>query len=142
MNKAFDILKDETIKLIVEQRKVSPEQAEKIMLATWNCPIAEVVNELSGVYCMVPKQANAPKPAALPKTDNATFFVTYAKNPDLEAAMKTASMAMINKLVKTKNLTPVDAYTLASFTMDCRIGPHTSGDKEVHCMMAKNLWVR
>jgi acetamidase/formamidase len=77
----------------------------------------------------------------LPKTDNATSFVTYAKDPDLEKAMRTASMAMLNKIVTIKKLSRVDAYTLASFTMDCRIGPYQSGDKEVHCMMAKSLWV-
>ena len=141
LNKALDILKDETIKLIMEQRNVSRDEAEKIMFDTWNCPIAEVVNGVQGVYCMVPKQINAPKLAALPTTDNAEFFVTYAKNPDLENAMKSASMAMLNKIITTKKLSGVDAYTLASFTMDCRIGPYKSGDKEVHCMMAKNLWV-
>jgi acetamidase/formamidase len=139
LNKAFDILKDETIKLIMEQRKVSKDQAEKIMLATWNCPIAEVVNGVQGVYCMVPKQAGV-KAFVLPKSDNEKLFVTYAKDADLENAMKKASMDMINKIVETKKLSRVDAYTLASFTMDCRIAPHTTGDKEVHCMMAKNLW--
>lgn len=141
LNKAFDILKDETTKLIRELRHVSQEQAEKIMLETWNCPIAEVVNGVQGVYCMVPKQAGV-KAFALPKTDNAKFFVTYAKNADLETAMKSASMDMLNKIVKEKKLSRDDAYTLASFTMDCRIAPHTTGDKEIHCMMAKNLWVK
>jgi len=40
-----------------------------------------------------------------------------------------------------KKIDREDAYVLASFTMDCRIAPYKSGDKEVHCMMAKNLWV-
>lgn len=141
LNKALDLLKSETIKLIVEQRKVSPAQAEQIMLSSWDCPIAEVVNGISGVYCMLPKQANAPKPAPLPKVENAVFFVTYAKDPDLEKAMKVASMAMINTIVSKKGLTRLDAYSLASITMDCRIGPHKSGDKEVHCMLPKSLWV-
>lgn len=141
LNKALDILKEETIKLIIEQRKVTQAEAEKIMLETWNCPISEVVNGVKGTYCMLPKLANAPKPAALPKADNAEFLVTYAKHADLEKAMSTASMAMLNKIIDIKKLARVEAYMLASFTMDCRIGPHQSGDKEVHCMMAKNLWV-
>lgn len=141
LNKALDILKEETIKLIMEQRKISQVNAKKIMMETWNCPIAEVVNGVQGVYCMLPKQTNAPKAAALPKTDNAKFFVTYAKDPDIEKAMKIASMAMLNKIVATKKLSRIDAYTLASLAMDCRIGPHLSGDKEIHCMMAKSLWV-
>jgi acetamidase/formamidase len=140
LNKAFDILKQETIKLIMDQRKISKTYAEKVMLATWNCPIAEVVNGVQGVYCMVPKKINAPKPAALPQTDNAKYFATYAKDPDLENAMKTASMAMLNKLVDNKNLSCDDAYMLASLAMDCRIGPYQTGDKEVFCMMPKSLW--
>ena len=140
LNKAFDILKDETVKLIVEQRKVSPEQAQKIMLETWNCPIAEVVNGVKGVYCMVPKQAGVKAPI-LPTADNAKLFVTYAKDPDLQKAMSKAAMAMLNKIVEVKKLSRVDAYTLASFTLDCRIAPPKSSDKEVYCTMAKNLWV-
>lgn len=139
LNKALDILKEETLKFIMEQRKITREQAEKIMLETWNCPISEVVNGVKGVYCILAKQTKAAND--LPKTDNAKFFVTYAKDADVEKAMSIASMAMINKIVATKKLSRVDAYTLASFTMDCRIGPHKAGDKEVHCMMAKNLWV-
>lgn len=141
LNKALDILKEETIKLIVDQRKTSREKAEKIMYATWNCPIAEVVNGIQGVYCMVPKQGQT-QAFILPKTDNTKFFVTWAKHADIEEAMKSASMAMLKKISGTKKITPVDAYVLASFTMDCRISPYKSGDKEVHCMMPKNLWTQ
>ncbi len=139
LNKALDILKQETIKLIVDVRKVSQEEAEKMMYKTWNCPISEVVNGVQGVYCMVPKNASA-KAFVLPKIDNQQFFVTYAKNADIEEAMKTASMAMLKKIAVTKKMTMSDAYVLASFAMDCRIGVYHAGEKEVHCMMAKNLW--
>lgn len=138
LNKAFDILKQETIKLITEQRHVNAKEAKKIMLQTWNCPIAEVVNGVQGVYCMVPKQGMT-RPTLL-KTDNTQFFVTYGKDADLEKAMKIASMDMINKVSKAKKISREDVYTLASFAMDCRIAPHQTGDKEVHCTLAKNLW--
>ncbi|OGT38176.1 MAG: amidase [Gammaproteobacteria bacterium RIFCSPHIGHO2_12_FULL_38_14] len=139
LNKAFDILKNETIKLITEVRKTSPDGAEKMMLNTWNCPISEVVNGVQGVYCMVPKSGNI-KSADLPKVDNAKFFVSYAEDADLEQAMRKASMFMLNKIVSEKKLSRIDAYTLASFAMDCRIGRPVSNMKAVHCMMAKNLW--
>jgi acetamidase/formamidase len=139
LNKALDILKEETIKLISELRSVSRNEAQKIMLETWNCPIAEVVNGVQGVYCMVPKNTKKPRQALL-KEDNAQFFATYGKDADLEKAMKIASLNMINKVASIKKITREDAYTLASFTMDCRIAPHVSGDKAVHCTMAKNLW--
>lgn len=139
LNKALDILKSETIKLIMEQRRVSKEDAKKIMLATWNCPIAEVVNGVQGVYCMLPKSTTEKAPT-LSKVDTSAFFVTHAKSNDLHQAMSVASRNMLNKIISIKKLSHLDAYILASFTMDCRIAPHESGDKEVYCMMAKNLW--
>lgn len=140
LNKAFDILKEETIKLIMEIRHLSRDQAAKVMSTTWNCPISEVVNGVQGVYCMIPKNTNAIRSPLL-KSDNANYFVTYGQNADLEQAMKIASLSMIDKVSSTKKISREDAYTLASFTMDCRIAPHVSGDKEVHCTMAKNMWV-
>jgi len=56
----------------MELRPVSHKEAEKIMLETWNCPIAEVVNGVQGVYCMVPKKTNATRHTLL-KEDNAQF---------------------------------------------------------------------
>jgi acetamidase/formamidase len=140
LNKALDILKEETIKLIMDQRKVSQTEAEKIMMTTWNCPIAEVVNGVQGVYCMVPKNKNATRTPLL-KTDNSNYFVTVGKNQDVETAMKIASMAMINKVSEMKKMKRIDVYMLASFTMDCRIAPYQSGEKEVHCILPKNLWI-
>jgi acetamidase/formamidase len=142
LNKAYDIMKDQTIQLIAEVRKVSPKEAEKILLATWNCPIAEVVNGVLGTYCMVPKNTSINKPYALLKADNNEYFVTYGKDVDLEKAMKIASMDMINKVSKSKNLPRQDVYTLASFAMDCRIAPPAGNEKEVHCSLAKSLWVK
>lgn len=140
LNKAFDILQEETIKLIVEQKKVSPGDARKIMMETWNCPIAEVVNGVQGTYCMLPKQANAPKHALL-ANDDENFFVTRAQDSDLEQAMKKASMAMLKKVSAAKKLSLEDAYALASFALDCRIAPYESGEKEVNCAMPKSLWM-
>jgi acetamidase/formamidase len=140
INKAFSITEEQTIKLIMEQRHVTQPIAEKIMLHTWNCPISEVVDGLQGVYCMIPRNKNATA-FALPSQDTATEFVTVGKNADLMIAMKIASMAMIKKIAALKKMQPVDVYMLASMAMDCRIAPYHSGDKEVHCMMAKNLWV-
>jgi acetamidase/formamidase len=140
LNKALEILKGETIKLIMEERKLDKAEAEKFMLQTWNCPVAEVVNGIQGVYCMVPKTGEAKRPI-LPEVDNTKFFVTAGKDMDIEKAMKQASMAMINKIAQNKKMAPVDVYTLASFAMDCRIAPYQSGEKKIHCMMPKNLWV-
>ena len=141
LNKAFDLLKAETTKYIVERRKVSQAEAEKIMLATWNCRISEVVNVVKGTYCMNPKSASAPAPAALPLSETASDLVTYGASPDLNLAMDSASMAMINLLQDKRGLTRLDAYGLASMTMDCRLGPPTTTEKVVHCLVPKSLWV-
>jgi acetamidase/formamidase len=140
LNTALDILKAETAKFILEHRKVSREEAEKLMYENWNCPIAEMVNITKGTYCMIPKDMKAAKPAPLPRKENARFLVTYGKDADVDKAMQIASMEMINTLEK-KGLTRLDAYSLASIAMDCRIAPHRGGDKEVHCMTPKSLWV-
>lgn len=141
LNKALDLLKAETTKFLVEERKLSREQAEQAMLDGWNCPVAEVVNIVKGTYCMLPKQAGAPRPSPLPTEDTPEMFATHAKDPDLNKAMDGASMAMIDALVRKKGLTRLDSYALASVAMDCRIAPPRAGDKEVHCIVPKSLWV-
>jgi acetamidase/formamidase len=139
LNKALDMMKAETVKFLVDERKLSKDQAEQALLDLWNCPISQVVNVVKGTYCMLPKQAGAARPA-LPKDDNAEVFATYAKDADLNKAMDGASMAMINAIQQKKGLSRLDSYALLSMTMDCRIAPHKEGDKEVHCMVPKNLW--
>jgi acetamidase/formamidase len=139
LNIALDNMKAETVKFLVEERKLPKEQAEQAMFDLWNCPIAQVVNVSKGTYCMIPKQAGR-KPAALPKEDTAEVFATYAKDPDLNKAMDSASMAMINAIQQKKGLSRLDSYALLSMTMDCRVAPHREGDKEVHCMVPKSLW--
>jgi len=106
----------------MERDKVADAAAEKTMLAMWNCPISEVVNVVKGTYCYNPKKKDAKAPA-LPKAESAKEFVTTGKDADLNKAMDGASMAMINTLVEKKKLTRLDAYALASMTMDCRIAP-------------------
>ncbi len=63
------------------------------------------------------------------------------KDSDLGKAMDGASMAMINRLSKEKDLTRLDAYALASMAMDCRLGRPQGAEKEVHCLVPKSLWV-
>ena len=44
LNVALDLVKAETTTFLMEQRKVGKEQAEKMMLATWDCRITQVVD--------------------------------------------------------------------------------------------------
>jgi acetamidase/formamidase len=140
LNKALDILKAQTTKLLIEQRNVSAADAEKIMLKIWDCPIAEVVDIVKGTYCMNPKNAAAKPPKPLPAAETAQEYVTVGKSDDLNMAMDTASMAMINLIVEKRKLNRLDAYGLASVAMDCRIAPPTATEKIVHCLLPKSLW--
>ncbi|RXG89278.1 acetamidase/formamidase family protein [Bradyrhizobium vignae] len=141
LNVAFNLLQEQTTELIAEQSKVSSEVARKLMLANWDCRISEVINVLKGTYCMIPKATNVPAPQ-LPRDDNPDYLVTYAKDTDLNKAMDTSSMAMVDKLATEKHLTPLDAYSLASIAMDCRLGSPEGSDREVHCLMPKSLWAK
>ena len=139
LNVAFDLLQDQTAKLIAQQSGTSPAEAREAMVSTWDCRIAEVVNVLKGTYCMVPKGKNV-QPPALPKTDNADHLTTYTRNADLNKAMDDAGLAMVDRLSDEKGLTRLDAYSLASMAMDCRLGPPGVPEHEVHCLMPKRFW--
>jgi len=69
-------------------------------------------------------------------------FITIGEHADLQKAMDVASMAMIEALHQKKGLTRLDAYSLASLTMDCRLGNPTADVQRVHCFVPKSLWVK
>jgi acetamidase/formamidase len=92
-----------------------------------------------GHILQVPQAKGAKPPAPLPEAENAQEFVTVGRDADLNKAMDTASMAMIDTLVQKKGLSRLDAYALASMAMDCRIAPPRRPEKQVHCMVAKSL---
>jgi acetamidase/formamidase len=140
LNTALDLLRSETVKFIIEHDRLSEARAQEKMLRVWDCPVSEVVNVVKGTYCMLPKAANAKPPTPLPNAETARMFVTVGSSTDLNAAMDTASMAMIDLLVQRKGLARLDAYALASMAMDCRIAPPKSAAKQVHCMVPKSLW--
>ena len=140
LNQALENLKVETIRFIQASRKVSKADAEKIMMNHWDCPISEVVNEVLGTYCMIPKNVRAGRAADIPKEDNAKFWVSYASDPsDLMIAMKAASMRSIVKMSNNLSISEDRAYRLATFVMDCRIGRPKSGLYDVSCMVPKSI---
>ena len=56
--------------------------------------------------------------------------------------MDTASWSMIELLQKERTLSRLDAYSLASMTMDCRVGEMEAAEKGVHCLVPKSLWAK
>ena len=132
----------ETSKLLTEQRKVGKEQAEKLMMATWDCRISQVVDVNKGIHCFSAKNATgARKIEALPERENKTYLVTVGKDADLNKAMDDASWAMIELLQSDKKLSRLDAYSLASMVMDCRLAAPAGAQKSVHCLVPKSTWV-
>ncbi len=59
LNKALDLLKGETSKVLTEQRKVPTEQVDKVMMATWDCRISQVVDVNKGIHCFTAKSRYA-----------------------------------------------------------------------------------
>ena len=142
LTKALANAKSETAKFLAEQRKISPEQALALVSTTSDCRVTQVVDIKKGVHCMSSKDTSKPLGAPWPTTETADYLVTYAGNSDMNKAMDTASWSMIELLQKQKSLSRLDAYSLASITMDCRVGEMDAPEKGVHCLVPKSLWVK
>jgi acetamidase/formamidase len=142
LNKALDLLKDESIKFLTEQRKLDKAAAEKQMLAAWDCRVSQVVDVNKGLHCFHAKSARGSrKVEKLPAAEDRAYLVTVGKDADLNKAMDAASWAMVELLYKQKGLSRLDAYGLASMVMDCRLAAPTAAEKSVHCLVPKSTWV-
>jgi acetamidase/formamidase len=141
LNKAWDQAKAQTIKLLAEQRKMRPEQAAKLMVLVSDCRVSQVVNVKKGIHCLNPKSPTAREDMERPTKETAKYFVSHAKDADLNKAMDTASMGMIKWLENERKIARLDAYGLASAAMDCRVGAISDSEKNVHCLLPKSIFV-
>jgi acetamidase/formamidase len=141
LNKAWDQAKAQTIKLLAEQRKMRPEQAEKLMVLVSDCRVSQVVNIKKGIHCLSPKSPTGREDMERPIKETPKYFVSRAKDADLNKAMDAASMGMIKWLENEKKIARLDAYGLASVAMDCRVGAISDGEKNVHCLLPKSIFV-
>ena len=142
LNKALDILMGETSKLLMDQRSLDSGQAQKMIMSTWDCRISQVVDVNKGIHCFSAKGAKAArKIEVLPDQEDKTYLVTVGKDADLKKAMDDASWAMIELLQSQKKLSRLDAYSLASMVMDCRLAAPRAAVKAVHCLVPKSTWV-
>lgn len=140
LNKALDILEEETLKFVVESRRLTVTAARAFIAAHGDCRVSEVVNQLKGVYCMLPKRPGKPVPPR-PTVATRGSFVTHATDNDAQKAMNDAAMAMIHELQERKGLSALDAYSLASLAMDARIGRLEPGARSIHCLLPRSIWV-
>ena len=142
LNKALEILKSETTTLLMEQRKLGKDDAEKLMMASWDCRISQVVDVNKGLHCFSAKNAKERrKIEALPDKENKAYLVAMGKDVDLNKAMDDASWAMIELLQQEKKLSRLDSYSLVSMVMDCRLAAPVGPQKAVHCLVPKSTWV-
>ena len=142
LNKALDILKEETTTFLMEQRRLTKEDAAKLMMSSWDCRVTQVVDVNKGLHCFSAKNMKERRRIeALPEQENKTYLVTVGKDADLNKAMDDASWAMIGLLETDRKLTRLDAYSLASMVMDCRLAAPTGPQKAVHCLVPKSTWV-
>src|SRR5499425_223907 len=140
LNKAWEQAKAQTVKFLAEQRKVPASQAETLMATVSDCRVSQVVNVKKGIHCLNPKIVGNKEDMDRPTKETARYYVSHAKDADLNKAMNDASMGMIKWLETEKKITRLDAYGLASVAMDCRVGAISEGEKNVHCLLPKSIF--
>jgi len=140
LNKAWEQVKAQTIRLLSEQRNISLDQAAAFMQQYSDCRISQVVNIKKGIHCLSPKNPAIREDLERPIRETAQYYLTHSRDTDLNKAMDSASMAMIKLIQSERKLAPLDAYGLASVAMDCRLGIISEAEKNVHCLLPKALW--
>jgi acetamidase/formamidase len=76
-----------------------------------------------------------------PRAETPTHYITMGLHEDLNEAAKMAVREMIDFLVSEKHLSRDDAYMLASVAADLSITQLVDGNKGVHAMILKSLFV-
>jgi acetamidase/formamidase len=76
-----------------------------------------------------------------PRAETPTHFITMGLNDDLNACATLAVREMIDFLVTEKHLSRDDAYMLASVAADLHITELVDGNKGVHMMIPKSIFV-
>jgi acetamidase/formamidase len=140
LNLALSNAKAETVKLLAAQHGIATNKAEQLMLKVSDCRVTQVVDIKKGVHCLNPIGNRGALSEPRPDDDTPHYLVTVSHNSDLNLAMDEASWAMIEKLQAVKALSRLDAYSIASIGMDCRLDIRST-PTGVHCVVPKSLWV-
>jgi acetamidase/formamidase len=77
-----------------------------------------------------------------PRAETPTHYITMGFHENLENAAKLALDEMLDFLEKEKHLKRADAYVLASDAVDLEITQLVDGNKGVHAMLPKNIFVK
>ena len=76
-----------------------------------------------------------------PRAETPTYYITMGLHEDLNEAAKAAVREMINFLMTEKHLSRDDAYMLASVAADLHITELVDGNKGVHMMIPKSIFI-
>jgi acetamidase/formamidase len=76
-----------------------------------------------------------------PRAETPTHYIVMGMNDELSVAAKQAVREMIDFLVTEKGLSREDAYSLSSIAGDFCITQLVDGNKGVHGMLAKSIFV-
>src|SRR6476659_3755418 len=77
-----------------------------------------------------------------PRADTPTHFISMGFHPELHEATRIAVREMIDFLVNVKHMTRDDAYMLTSVAGDVDITELVDGNKGVHVMLPKAIFVK
>jgi acetamidase/formamidase len=76
-----------------------------------------------------------------PRAETPTHFITMGLHEDLNEATKAAVREMIDFLMTEKHLSRDDAYMLSSVAADLHITELVDGNKGVHMMLPKSIFI-
>jgi acetamidase/formamidase len=81
------------------------------------------------------------KTIKMPRAENATHYITFGLNPDLNKAMHQAIIETIDFLKEKQGYDFFDAYALSSIAVDFHVTQVVDGTQGVHGMIPKRLFV-
>jgi acetamidase/formamidase len=77
-----------------------------------------------------------------PRAENATHFITFGLDPDLDKAMRMAMLETIDFLKEKQGYDFFHAYTLSSIAVDFRVTQVVDGTQGIHGMVPKKIFVK
>jgi len=101
-----------------------------------NVTAIETAMEEASLQFVVRKDMKLERPMA----ETPTHWIAMGYHKDLNEAVKIALRDAVSFLVKTKGMTPEDAYAFSSVAVDFRITQIVDGNKGVHAMIGKALF--
>ncbi len=80
------------------------------------------------------------KKLAAPRAENATHYITFGLDPDLDKAMRMAMTETVDFLKEKRGYDFFEAYALSSIGVDFRVTQVVDGTLGIHAMIPKRLF--